>query len=118
MRITKFKFLKILAKHISLKLNHRIPNEQDLMMMVTSLTPMFNMYSHKLMESNIMDSNGFIHIETLEKEMNDFFLMVPTINIPLGSSSLPITKEDVNKFITELFSKGDIEEVIYLPCQN
>ena len=79
---------------------------------------MLNMYSHKLMESNIMDSNGSIHIETLEKEVNDFFLMVPTINIPLGSSSLTITKEDVNKFITELFSKGDIEEVIYLPCQN
>ena len=118
MRITKFKFLKILAKHISLKLNHRIPTEQDLMMMVTSLTPMFNMYSSKLMESNIMDSTGFIHIETLEKEVNDFFLMVPTINIPLGSASIPITKEDVNKLITELYSKGDVEEVIYLPCQN
>ena len=86
--------------------------------MTTSLTPMFNMYTSKLNSLGILDSNNFIDIDALEKEANEFFLMIPTINIPIGSTAIPITKEDVNKFITELFSKGDIEEVIYLPCQN
>lgn len=118
MKISKFQFIKILAKHFALKLNHRVPSEQELVMMVSSLTPMFNVYAHKLKSSGILDSNEFINIDLFEKSINEFFAVVPMINIPLGTSTLPITKQDVDRFVTELFSKGDIEEVIYLPCQN
>ena len=118
MKISKFQFIKILAKHISLKLSHKVPSEQELIMMVTSLTPMFNAYTSKMKFSGILDFEDFINIDKFEKEANDFFIMIPTINIPLGSSSLPITKKEVDSFITELYSKGIVEDVIYLPCLN
>lgn len=86
--------------------------------MTASLTPMINVYSVQMKKNGILDSNNQIDIDKFENESNEFFRLVPTINIPLGNVSIPITKKDVDKFITELFSKGDAEEVIYLPCHN
>ena len=86
--------------------------------MTASLTPMFNVYSAQMNKSGILDSDNRVNINKFENESNEFFRLVPTINIPMGNTSIPITKKDVDKFITELFSKGDVEEVIYLPCCN
>ena len=119
MKINKFNFLKVLAKHLITKTSGPSSAFQvDLNLMATSLAPMFNTYAYKLKASNIMDEDNRIYIEGLQEKAEEFFSMVPAINFPFNSSTLTITKKDVDEFIKELYLYADVEEVIYLPCQN
>ena len=118
MKISKFKFLKFLAKHLSIKLNTPTMSEADLVMLATSLAPIFTPQLVQMKKAGLIDDRDFIDIDLLEKKTTEFFSMVPVVNFPFGETTLSITKQDADKFIKDLFAAGDLEEIIYLPCQN
>lgn len=118
MKISKFKFLRILAKHFSLKITKRIPAESEISLMVNAISPMFYMHFASMKAKGIITNNDLIDIEKLEQESDQLFRYIPIINIPMGNANIAITKEDVCKFIEDLYKHGDIDEVIYLPCHN
>lgn len=118
MKINKFKFLKVLTKHLSIKLGIKNTGESELLMMTTSLAPSFNIYLPAFKKNGIMDSEERVYIEKFEEEVKKFFTYIPVFNIPVGNITLSITKEDAQEFIKDLYALGDIEEVISLPCQN
>ena len=117
MKIYKTKFISILAKHLAKKLGGSL-EQSSLNVFAQSLTPVVGMYEAKMREKDILDANDKLNIDNFSKAANDFFLTFPTINIPVAGAAVAITKVDTVLFIKELESKADIDEVIYLPCQN
>lgn len=117
MKISKFKFLRLFAKHFAKKLSIASLDESQLNVLAVSLNPAFSQY-FSLMEVNGLMKDSCIDVELLDQKTKEFFLVVPVLNFPLGQQTLSITKQDADAFIKDLFKYADVEEIIYLPCQN
>ena len=118
MKISHYKFLQILAKHLLKKAISIEPSVNDLNMTANALMPMFVSLAGSLKAKKILDPDNKIDINILEKEVNAFFKLIPIFNLPVGDTAIKITKKDLDPFIKELFQSGEVEEVIYLSCQS
>ena len=120
MRIRKFEFIKILTKHLAKKLNYDSLSVGELTMLTTSIAPMVNAYSGHLISNGILDSEDRIDILKLKEKCDQFFSVVPMLNIPIENTKISITSTDVELLFKDLekYSEVDSQEVIYLPCSH
>lgn len=115
MKINKFDFLKLVGKHLSRKLGNP---SADLVMMATSLMPMFNQQVPRMISAGIIDSDNRIDVDTLEQKLVELFNITPIFNVPLGPSKVSITKRDIELFLEDLKKYAEVDQVIYLPCSK
>lgn len=114
MKISKYNFVKVLAKHIQLKINKGQISSLNDSLAVASFLPLFNMYSQKLINAGIMDEDHRIDYEILTEKINNFFLCTPIINIPIAGTTVSLTQKDAEAFLKDLENYGEIDQVIYL----
>lgn len=112
MKIDKVTAFKILAKHLVKKLGAN-NNQIDLNTIATSISIMFMPQIPALTKLGIIEDNNF-NIEVLEQKITQVFTYAPTLNFPIGTSSIQITKKDVLDFIKDLKENSFVEDVIYL----
>ena len=117
MKVTKVNFLKILGKHIIIKLGVS-SSMVDETVILSTLLPAFTPYISMMKSKGIMDENDLINLNLLEEALNTFFKVVPMLNFPFSNNTVSITKKDADNFLTEVEKYGIIDEVICLPCQN
>lgn len=115
MKINKFDFLKLVGKHLARKLNNP---SADLVMLATSLMPMFNQNVPKMTLAGILDEDGRIEVEVLEKKLLDMFNITPYFHIPFGEGKVVICKKDIELFLEDLKKYAEVDQVIYLPCNK
>lgn len=118
MKVSKYNFVKVLVKHIQLKLNNGVHQPYNESLAVASFLPIFNSYSHRLISSGIMDDLYRVDVEKLAEKSKELFTVTPTINIPVAGSVVTLTKKDADAFLKEVEKYGEVDQVIYLPCQN
>ena len=116
MKISKYNFLKIIAKHFALKLGARINTESELILLVNSSIPAFNHYVPLLKRNFILNDNEEINIDLLEDKLEQIFNTIPIINLPFNGATISITKKDIEAFLKDLNKHGIVDEIIYLPC--
>lgn len=114
MKISKYNFVKTLAKHIQLKINKGQVTTLDDSLAVASFLPLFNMYSQKLISSGIMDENHRVDLEILTEKINNFFMCTPIINVPIAGTTVSITQTDAESFLKDLEKYGEVDHIIYL----
>lgn len=115
MKISKYLFLKTLAKSMSKKLGENNPSESQLDMMATSMNPVFATYWGMMKAAGLVDSEERVNVNLFVEKVEQFFKVVPVLNIPLGSQTFQVTKLDVEEFIKGLERVAEVEEVICLP---
>lgn len=115
MKINKFDFLKLVGKHLSRKFGSP---SADLVMLATSLMPMFNAHTPKMMLAGILDEDNRINVEVLEQKLIELFNITPLFNVPLGTNKVTITKRDIELFLEDLKKYAEVEQIIYLSCNK
>lgn len=118
MKVNKNKLLYVLAKYMIKLMSPGSHSESQYAMVAASLVPVFNMYKPKLVKADIIDDTDRLDIDKLKEKSEEFFEIVPTLQIPIQGFKINITKKEVSEFIKDLYHYADVEEVIYLPCQN
>lgn len=118
MKISKNKFLYLLAKNmVGMVTQEKLP-ESHYTMVATSFAPMFNSIKPSFLKKGILDETDRVDIDKLKFEAEKFFDVVPTLQVPIQGHKFAITLEEVRKFIKDLYNYADVDEVIYLPCQS
>jgi hypothetical protein len=115
MKINKFDFLKIVGKHLTRKLGNP---SADLVMLATSLMPMFNQNASRMMLAGILDEDNRIDVDALEKKLIEMFNITPYFHIPVGEAKVVICKKDIELFLADLKKYSEVDQVIYLPCNK
>lgn len=118
MKINKYKFLKVFAKHLSKKLSVDSPDESQLNVLAASLNPAFSHYFALMKAKGIIGEDERIDVDLLNQEVGKFFKVVPILNFPIVQQTITINRKDADAFIKDLFKSADVDEIIYLPCQN
>lgn len=118
MKVNKNKLLYVLAKHMLKLMSPDHHSESQYAMVAASLVPVFNMYKPQMLKADLLDDVERLDIDKFKKEADKFFEVVPTLTIPIQGFKIAITKKEVKEFIKDLYHYGDVEKVIYLPCQN
>lgn len=118
MKISKSESLNILAKHIIKKLINTDTIFVDTSIVASSLSILLNAHLTKLKSLGIIDNEDRVDIDVLEKQLLQIFSITPILNIPIAGGTFNLTKDDAINFINDLTASAEIDDVIYLSCQN
>lgn len=118
MKINKQDLYKVLVKALMAKLG--IADQSVIDYSTTSLAfePILNPYMKILKDKGILDSEGLIDVEKLEREVLKVMNIIPTIKLPIGQLTIVITEEDVKNIFTEMKEVSIVDSVIYLPFKK
>ena len=114
MKINKFEALKVLAKHLTRKM--QVPQHQvDLSLIATSLsitlTPQYPLFK----KEGLLDNEDRFDVDAIKEKLLQIFTYSPIFNLPMINSVISIKKEDAIAFINDLEKAADVEVIEALP---